>query len=343
VIPAQPVRRALFGVALAAALSMTGACGGGGASGGRTGLDGALAGVAGTGASRAYFEWADVARIRELGGITQQQPAGTGDADHHRWSSLFGTGTGSLGTAALQLAGTIDLFTARTAVQIGQPPATAVRIDGVDTGEARAGLVGFGGRPGKVAGHDGVILGADNSIDISNQLAQLGQLNTFNKTAFDGDRVAFGPAEQPVADILGAGGHALGGDTAVADAAGCLGDVITADITPAGSAGVGNGVLTLGIGVRAPARGSDAAIEELCLITAGKGAGDQLEQQVRQHATLSAVSQASGQPWSAQVSSIAVSRAGDRAVRVELTDRADHPAGLLVRALARMDLTGLTG
>lgn len=336
-------RLVLLGAALAVGLASTSGCHRGGGEDGGASLAGALATVGDTDASRAYLEWAYVSRIRELGGVTQQHPAGSDDVDHRRWASQFGVGAGNLGNASVQLAGTIDLFNARSAVLIGMPPRTAVRIDGVDTGRARAGLLHYGGRTGKVAGHDGVILAGDNEIKLDSPLAELGILNAFNKVAFDGNRVAFGASEEPVGTVLTGGAHPLIGNPSVAVTANCLGDVLTATIAPAASATVGGGAQTIGIGVRNPARGTDAAVEVLCLAAPDKGTADRLEQQVRQHATLSAQSQASRQPWSNLVSAITVSRDGDRTVRVELTDQASRPAGLLYRALQQRDITSLTG
>jgi hypothetical protein len=344
VIPAAAPRRVLVAAVAALALAAT-ACHGGDntSSGAGTSLVGALASVAGTDAARAYFEWSDVARIRDLSGVTRERPIGPGDADHRRWTSLFGTGAGNLRTVADRLADTVNLFTARSALTIGTPPRTAIRIDGVDTGAARAGLVKLGGKAGTVAGHDGVILAGDNEIKLDSPLASMGVLNTFNKNAFDGDRVAFGPVEAQVGDALSPGDHPLSAEPSIAEIATCLGQVVTVTIVPAGTAGVGAGAQTVAVGVRNPAARTDAATEELCLATADKSTADALERQVRQHATTSAVSAATRRPWSSLVSAIAVTRTGDRTVRVELTDLPDRSAGLLAQVLAQRDLASLTG
>jgi hypothetical protein len=305
-------------------------------------LTGALASVAGTDNTRLYFEWANLARIRELAAVTKDKPIGTSDVDHQRWGTLFGTGTGSLAPVAPRLTDTIDLFSARTAVQIGQPPRTAVRVDGVDAGTARAGLARLGGKQGQVAGHDGMILGADHEMHATGGLAELGLTNTFNKTAFDGDRVAFGEAEPAVGEAVNPGDHPLGADPGVAAAASCLGGVLTATIAPGGKANLA-GVRTVAIGVRDPATGSDPAVEELCLVAPDKSAADALESRVRQHASTSTVSQVTRRPWSAVVSSIAVTRAGDSTVRVELTNRPERAANVLRAALLNQDLISLTG
>jgi hypothetical protein len=305
-------------------------------------LTAALASVAATDNTRAYFEWANLARVRELAAVTKDKPIGTSDVDHRRWGTLFGTGTGSLAPVAADLADTIDLFSARTAMQIGQPPQTAVRVDGADVGTARAGLARLGGKQGQVAGHDGMILGADHEVDMSGGQARLGLINTFNKTAFDGDRVAFGEAEPAVGEAVNPGDHPLSTDAGVAAAATCLGDVLTATIAPGEKSHLA-GVHTVAVGVRDPAKGSEPAVEELCLVAPDKTAADALESRVRQHATTSATSQITRQPWSALVTSITVTRAGVTAVRVELTNRPERAANLLRTALQNRDLLSLTG
>jgi hypothetical protein len=309
---------------------------------GGSSLTAALASVAGTDNTRLYFEWADLARIRDLAAVTKDKPIGTSDVDHRRWGTLFGTGTGSLAPVAPKLADTIDLFSARTAVLIGQPPQTAVRVDGVDAGTARAGLARLGGKQGQVAGHDGMILGSDHEVDQTGGQAKLGLVNTFNKTAFDGDRVAFGEAEPAVGEAVNPGDHPLSTDAGVAAAASCLGGVLTATIAPGEKSHLA-GAQTVAIGVRDPAKGSDPAVEELCLVASDKTAADALESRVRQHATTSAMSQVTRQPWSALVTSITVTRAGDTAVRVELTNRPERAANLLRAALQNQDLLSLTG
>jgi hypothetical protein len=241
---------AVFAVAAAACHSGEDVNDSGGSS-----LTAALASVAGTDNTRLYFEWADLARIRDLAAVTKDKPTGTSDVDHRRWGTLFGTGTGSLAPVAPQLADTIDLFGARTAVLIGQP---------------------------------------------------------------------------------------LSADAGVAAAASCLGGVLTATIAPGGKSHLA-GVQTVAVGVRDPAKGSDPAVEELCLVAPDKAAADALESRVRQHATTSAVSQVTSQPWSALVTSITVTRAGDTAVRVELTNRPERAANLLRAALQNQDLLSLTG
>jgi hypothetical protein len=329
---AAVTRFAALNAAVAVMLPLASAChsGGGGSTAGSTGLDSALASVADTRASRASFEWANIARIRDLGGITQQQAGGLDDTDHRRWAPLFSTGTGEFNISASQLTDTIDLFTARSAMQIGNLPTTVVRIDGVDIGKARAGLVRLGGKPGTVAGHDGVILAADYVIHRSGRLPDLG-LFDINKIAFDGDRVVFGPAEAPVADAL-AGGPRLRDDQSVAETGRCLGDVLTADIMPASTATPASGAQTVGLGVRNPVHATDPVTEDLCLTAADKGAADVLEQRVRQHATLTADSY-EALPWADLVSAITISRPTDRTIRIELTDRADRAASLLLDAL----------
>jgi hypothetical protein len=309
---------------------------------GGSSLGTALASVAGTDNTRLYFEWANLARIRELAAVTKDKPIGTSDVEHRRWGTLFSVGTGSLAPVAPKLADTIDLFSARTAVQIGQPPQTAVRVDGVDADRARAGLGRLGGKQGQVAGHDGMILGADHEIDMTGGQAELGLVNTFNKTAFDGDRVAFGEAEPAVGDAVNPGEHPLSADAGVAAAASCLGGVLTATIAPGEKSRLA-GVQTVAVGVRDPAKGSAPAVEELCLVAPDKAAADALESRVRQHATTSAMSRITRQPWSAWVTSIAVTRAGDTAVRVELTNRPERAANLLRAALQNQDLSSLTG
>jgi hypothetical protein len=294
--------------------------------------------------ARATFGWVDLARLKKDGVI----PKNVSDI---KGKAQFGNVLGVVNTQLLNVAVTfaektgIDLFTASQAFGTGEPPRRAVRLDGADTDTFRSALEKLGARPLDAHGRHFLAIGKEGSIDIKGPLTSLGVLNELDRVAIDGDRVAWGPFEEPVDEMLGGSGSSLADNPSFAEAADCLGDVAAAQIVPASLASIDGPAVLVAIGI--PPFGTKPPYHEvLCVVTLGKGPADTYADGLRKGLAPDTVEWRSNQHMSTLISDsdVSVVEGHDRAAaRADITLAGGRPPGLLLQALFSRGLGAFMG
>jgi hypothetical protein len=312
----------------------------------QTPLQKALSDVADSSASRTYFGFVDVQRMRTLGAL----PDGVAFltlAEHGRAIGVLPFAHERLlagGSRTWRLTG-IDVLAADRQISIGDAPKEAVRLDGgVDLSAVEHRMRAFGAHSRTANGRSFLALGAQGHVDMTWPLAGLGVVDDLDRVVVEGDSLAFGPFELPVEQVLG-GGTALGHDPSYAAVADCLGDVYGAAIVQAGTTGLRAGTMVVAIGTRELGSTSRLATEVLCLVHRDRAGAERQAASIRR-GLHQRVDVATGKPLRmfVQRSTVDVVEGHDRYVtRAVVTLAKGQPPGFLNQALVRGLLPGYVG
>ncbi|WP_326646340.1 hypothetical protein OG884_17080 [Streptosporangium sp. NBC_01755] len=282
-----------------------------------------------------YLEYGEMAHWRELGVVTASGP----EKREERWLPAIGFGFGALGSSARLLPERtgIDVYGAVRAVSLGNPPNTAIRIEGKqDAAAIRTKLTALGAKPRTIGGQRGLTLAADGAIDPDSVLtSELGLLNRLNQVVVTDSVLVSGASADPVASALG-GNPSLAADPDHAAIAECLGDVVAAAVTVPSPP---TAVALYGVGLRRPAATTDQAVNVVCVLPRGS----KVKETFTGKFTTKAVTQ-SGTPLSDLVEDIAHDEvgSGDGAVlRATLKIKQDGPVTLVLKMLLTGELPGL--
>ena len=330
------IRRTL-GAAIFAVLvcSMSSACSSDSDSGGKqTGLAKAMASVSGAGAATKLFQYSDLARMRALKLI---DPAGIADNSKRpldlRWATVSGLGLGQLANAVTALPDQLGLnaLAANSSVAIGQPPDTAIRIEGkIDTDAVKARLTKLGAKTRTFGKATGLSLRGDNVADATSPLVRYGIITAVNQVVVDDDAFSASPNSSTLQLVRG-GGKSLLDTGKFGEVAACLGEVIGAVIY----GDTTDGATTLvAAGVRDPTSATAADTEVLCFLPAS-GREKAVQQAVSENMTLSSTT-GSGVKLNTVLDKITVDRSGSL-VRATVTVRADSTPGFVLNAIALRD------
>jgi hypothetical protein len=331
------------GAALLAVAALVAGCGDGAR---QTTLQKALGDVADSSASRTYFGFVDVQRMRTLGALPDGVALLT-LAQHGRAIGVLPFAHERLlagGSRTWRLTG-IDVLAADRQISIGDAPKEAVRLDGgVDLNAVEHRMRAFGAHSHRAHGRSFLELGEQGHVDRTWPLAGLGVVDDLDRVVVDGNSLAFGPFESPVEQVLG-GGTALGRDPSYAAVADCLGDVYGAAIVPASITGVRAGTLVVAIGTRELGSRTRLATEVLCLVHRDRPSAERQARSIRT-ALRKRVDVATGRPLRmfVQRSTVDVAEGHDRYVtRAVVTLAKGQPPGFLNQALVRGLLPGYVG
>jgi hypothetical protein len=336
----MPLHRRLLSGLLCGCVALTALATSARSAGGETALQRTLLAVSNDPALDGNFEFGDVAAQRMLAGI----PSGTPRRGNRVWGSIVGVGasvdvtnvTGpyrNVGVNPLE----VDL-----ALSVGLPPNDALEArGGVQPAALRAALLKLGAKPGTVAGHAGLVWGAEGSLHLSNPPATgpgLGTLGEYDRTVLEQGLVVAGRHSAPVGDLLGEGSATFASNPVITAAADCLGDVVAAY-------GTDSHGTELAVGVRRPAGSAQAPVEVICAVPSGSARGADADA-ASLRSSLSAKSRTGASPILLALSRWTVSEgsAGStRFVRGMLYDRPNQPAGVTFTAFERPDLKTLLG
>lgn len=223
-----------------------------------SGLSAAMSSVSGADGAGDYVEYGDIKKLRELGAI----------ADDHRivpeWQRAVGYGASALfrGGYALEDKIGISPLAFDTAITIGQPPDTAMRLTGVDAAAFEKGLTELGAEPRTFAGKEGVSLGGDNEIDVDSPLAEIGIVNQLNQVlSLDAETIVASPNADGIEAAASTGETSLYDTEPYGDVADCMGDVVAAAIVTLDEHPTTS---VVGVGIRTPNDLDDAGNEVLC-------------------------------------------------------------------------------
>lgn len=286
------------------------------------------------------FEFGDIATQRALAGITPSTPV----ARDRVWELVFGVGTSvyssnvspeyrDVGISPLD----VDL-----ALSVGTNGDTATEARGFRPAALRAALLRLGAKPGTVAGHAGLVWGAEGSIHINatgKQGLAIGALGEYDRTVLGSDWVVAGRHSAPVADLLGGGGATYASDPVMVATASCLGDVIAA-------LGMDYHGTEIAAGVTRPASATGQRAEVICAVPSGSARGVDIDAATLRQ-SLSPQTRVGGAFQILQVisrASVSEGSAGSaRFVRATLHDRSQTPAGVAVTAFNLGVLPSLLG
>jgi hypothetical protein len=106
-----------------------------------------------------------------------------------------------------------------------------LRLAAASTPQPCAALLKLGAKPGTVAGHAGLVWGAEGSLHLNNLGSSgqgFGSLGEYDRTVLGADLVVAGRRSAQVADLLGAGGATFASNPVMVATVDCLGDVVAA-------------------------------------------------------------------------------------------------------------------
>jgi hypothetical protein len=214
------------------------------------------------------FEFGDVETQRKLAGT----PAGGGIPTSRVWGHLVGVGTSLYEQNVSVKYGNVGVgpFDVDVALSIGSKTYEAIEArGGMHPAALRSALLALGAKPGTVAGHDGVVWGAEASLHLKAAGSfglGIGALGEYDRTVFGDDLVVAGRRTAPVADLLGGSGATYAANPVMVATASCLGDVI---------AGLGMDFhgTELAAGVRRPAHAGAQPVEVLCAVPSPSARG----------------------------------------------------------------------
>jgi hypothetical protein len=205
------------------------------------------------------FQFGDVEAQRALAGI----PAGGGAARNRIWLGIAGDGTAMYRVNPGKYAkiGVNPLYV-DVALSVGTPEELAIEArGGVNPSGLRALLLRVGAKPGIVAGHAGLVWGAEGSVHPSALPDGLGGLGEYDRTVLGPNLVVAGRRSGPVGDLVG-GGRTYKSNPVMVATVNCLGDVVAA-------VGVDQHGTEVAAGVLRPASASSQPIEEICAVRSG--------------------------------------------------------------------------
>jgi hypothetical protein len=213
------------------------------------------------------FEFGDIAAQRALAGVPPSYGAGH-PADH--WLKVLGVGASYFHEDPGGTRDGLDILTGEVAMSIGEPPHEGALIAGplLNGARVRAALLKLGARPGTIAGHAGLVWGAEGSqhIDAANAFGIGPALGEFDRAVITAHQVITGRFAAQVATLEGGGPRTALQDPVLNATITCLGDVIAA-------VGVNQAGTELAVGVRRPANATIAGQEVLCVVPSSAVAG----------------------------------------------------------------------
>lgn len=291
-----------------------------------SGLLAMLGKVRATPQSRAYIEYGDLDRQRELASAA---PA--------RTRSLRGTGLGNLAqyTVTVKDGIGLDLLGMHEAIRVGEPPEWAGLVVGdYDVDAVNKHLADRGvHRDGEDDGVTSWSSAADNELRQDGPMAGVVPLNEFTKVRTGGGSFAYAP-NKDLDWVADPGDDTLADDPALRDLADCLGDVLSAHITD-----VGPSKLMVATGVRATS--PTDATEVIC---AEPGADRASQLQQRTLSELANGRTTRRQPWTQVLpgAEVDIAGKGSTCVRITMPTPAKKAIGTAT-ALRDNDLAELFG
>src|SRR4051812_31051150 len=175
-----------------------------GSSAKQTPLQKALGDVADSSASRTYFGFVDIQRLRTIGALPNGVALLT-LAEHGRAIGVLPFAHERLlagGSRTWRLTG-IDVMAADRQISIGDAPREALRLDGgVDFSAVEHRLRAYGARSHTAGSRSFLALGAQGHVDRTWPLAGLGVVDDLDRVVVEGQSLAFGPFEAPVEQVL---------------------------------------------------------------------------------------------------------------------------------------------
>lgn len=208
-------------------------------------------------------QWADTARLREAAGLSDDVEEVISDS---RWRYPVGLALGEpLSTQILATDFGFDPMAGERTLTLGVPPQRATLYQGVDTEGAQEAFTGELGYEDEgeflTYGDEG-----ENVIDAGNDSPVISLLG-MNRVGIEGDDLAIGAFEAPVAAALGREGQPLGDVDGIAATSDCLGsDAIAAQVDEPDGAAAPE-VALQAVGVETP--GADDVVPEVvCAIGA---------------------------------------------------------------------------
>lgn len=288
------------------------------------------------------FEFGDVAAQRMLAGI----PAGSLVAGNRVWGPLVGVGTSVYRSNVGGKYGNVGVspISVEVALSIGASPDTAIEArGGVHPAALRTALLKLGAKPGTVAGHAGLVWGAEGSLHL-NALDKFGRgiggLGEYDRTVLGADLVVAGRRVAPVADLLGGGGASYAANPTIVATVDCLGDVVAAF-------GVDFHGTELAAGVRRSASAAVQPVEVICAVPSGGARGaDADAASLRNSLSAAKTTVGASAPILQAISHSTVSEGSAGSTRFvlgTLYDRPHQAAGVTLRAFEINALPALLG
>lgn len=289
----------------------------------------AMDSVSGSGPAAAEFAYGDLAGFRELGVL--RTSSGEVNVDK-RWQLVVGIGTNTLVSHASALSDTtgIDVLSYDTAVHIGTPPDTAIKLTGeVPVETIRSKYTEHGAQARTFGQSQGLSLAADDQVDLAHALVP-GLTSQLNQLVLNESTVVLSPNSASLQAALGESGDSLLDTGSYEKVAGCLGDVLVAMIVHPNEA---DAVRTVAVGVRVPASGDKPAEvhEVLCAVPA-KGKSSHVLDAMKSTLSPSATDPVTKRPLSQFISASSVTTRGSL-VQAVLTLKADAPVGFLINGV----------
>jgi hypothetical protein len=307
----------------------------------------ALATVKATSESRAYFAWNDLAVTRKLAGYPTQIAQLAKAKPNSLWVNVFGIGMDDLETVEPELTSrtSINVLAADQAIQIGELPNAAARIDGpgIDAASITRSLQGLGAKQVSIGGRTFLAFGAQRSINIDGPLGRFGVGSQLDRSVVEGHTLVAGSAVAPVVALLG-GSPSLASDPPYRAAAACLGNVVNAEIaTPIALGAVGSAAELVAIGDQQPTSASTPVTEKLCMIDSSAKPASRQVARLNTALAPSGRIPGLGQRSGSLVSSVHVTQSKAGNLTVIRTAFKDRQAGFLDRVDGFGELGALIG
>jgi hypothetical protein len=313
-------------VIIVLACSLAG-CSGGSAPGGGTGLDAALANVAGGPVAGAEVSYDDTAALVRLSGTDPFSTKG--------FAMLRGWGASSLMNLSADLSGDTGISVLREdyAISAGNPPRMVTLLHG---GQDAAQVTSRMGKLGWKQGN-GVLVGPAFPGGGS-QAAALYALQMHVVRA-DGSDVRLGESAVSPGQLGPPSGPTLASDPLISALAGCLGDVVAAQVQVGGDLG-GRSPVAVAVGVSRPASNAATPHAVTCVAWSSQAGATQYTADARK-ALSSGSSLATRQPYSALLSHGSVTSIGGSQNIVQWQADTPRRADFIFQMYLNRDLPGL--
>jgi hypothetical protein len=301
-------------------------------------LAGALADVSMSGDGPADLTWVDVPAMLDAGDL----PASTEDAvGERRWLTPIGLAEGDAMASGSGGDLGFDPLTGERTISVGSPPDDATRYDGVDTDAARGSFEDMGFEETSTENGDFLALGDEGEVIVS-AVDEFGQGPIgINRVAIDGDTLAFGAYEEPVAASLG-GSPPLSDQPGFAAAADCLGSEAFAARIVDSQGMASEGVTLVAVGLSTP--DGEVVPEEVCAVGAPNGSVDSTADCMA--SSFAGIDPVTRQPFSDLLGDAELETGesdGSPWVRASFAPPADRPVGVVFEMLEKGSLSSALG